>query len=124
MTAAPALPDLARGFEPLGTSDQGGRPDGMQLQWYAGHVFVGHVFSGGFSVIDARDPRAMRAVAFHPAPERTWNIHLQAADDLLQRLDRLLDRHLGVEAVRLVEVDVVGAQSLERPVDRLHDVLA
>jgi hypothetical protein len=83
MTAAPALPDLARGFEPLGTSDQGGRPDGMQLQWYAGHVFVGHVFSGGFSVIDARDPLAMRAVGFHPAPARTWNIHLQAADDLL-----------------------------------------
>ena len=45
--------------------------------------YVGHVFSGGFTVIDARDPRNLRPAGFHPAPPNTWNIHLQAADDLL-----------------------------------------
>jgi hypothetical protein len=50
---------------------------------YRGHAYVSHVFSGGFSVIDVRDPSAMRPVHFEPAPPNTWNIHLQAADDLL-----------------------------------------
>ncbi len=81
--ASPVQVALNHGFVPLGTSDQGGHPDGMQLQYYRGHVYVGHVFSGGFSVIDVRDPRKMRFVSFYEAPPRTWNIHLQAADDLL-----------------------------------------
>jgi hypothetical protein len=55
----------------------------MQLQYWRNHVYVGHLFNSGFSVIDVRDPRQPRAVGFHPAPENTWNIHLQAADDLL-----------------------------------------
>jgi hypothetical protein len=76
-------PELATGFEPVGHSDQGGRPDAMQLQYWRDHVYVGHLFSGGFSVIDVRDPRQPRTVGFYPAPPNTWNIHLQAADDLL-----------------------------------------
>ncbi len=44
---------------------------------------MGHLFSGGFSVIGARDPRDLAAVGFHPAPHGTWNIHLQPGDDLL-----------------------------------------
>jgi len=80
-TAPPV--EIAHGFTPLGQCDQGGRPDGMQLQYYHGYIYVGHPFSSGFSVIDVRDPRDMTAVGFHPAPYGTWNIHLQAADDLL-----------------------------------------
>ena len=49
---------------------------------------------------------------------------LALADDVGERLHRLLERRLGVVAVRLVEVDVVGLQPLQRAVDRLHDVLA
>ena len=55
----------------------------MQLQHYRDHVYVGHAFSGGFSVIDVRDPRLPVPLHFEPAPPNTWNIHLQAADDLL-----------------------------------------
>ncbi len=43
---------------------------------------------------------------------------------VVQRLERLLDRHPSVPAVRLVQVDVVGAQAAEAVVDLLHDVLA
>ncbi len=76
-------PELSIGFRQVGHSDQGGRPDGMQLQYWREHVYVGHVFSGGFSVIDVRDPADPRTVHFEAAPENTWNLHLQAADDLL-----------------------------------------
>jgi hypothetical protein len=76
-------PELATGFEPIGHSDQGGRPDAMQLQYWREHVYVGHLFSGGFSVIDVRDPSRPTTVGYYPAPTNTWNIHLQAADDLL-----------------------------------------
>lgn len=76
-------PELADGFTPISHSDQGGRPDAMQLQYWNNHVYVGHLFSGGFTIIDVTDLSAPKAVHFQPAPANTWNIHLQAADDLL-----------------------------------------
>jgi hypothetical protein len=50
---------------------------------HRGHAYVGHMFSKGFSVIDVRDPRRPRPVAYVAAPPGTWNIHLQTHDDLL-----------------------------------------
>jgi len=76
-------PELAQGFKAISHSDQGGRPDAMQLQYWNDHVYVGHLFSGGFSTIDVTDLHSPRTVCFQPAPVNTWNIHLQAADDLL-----------------------------------------
>ena len=35
------------------------------------HAFVGHMFSKGFSVIDVRDPRAPKLLAYVPAPPGT-----------------------------------------------------
>lgn len=76
-------PDYARNMKLIGYSDQGGRSDGVQLMLNKGHVFVGHMFSKGFSVIDVRDPRHPKTVAYVPAPPNTWNIHLQTFGDLL-----------------------------------------
>jgi hypothetical protein len=76
-------PDYAKNMRLIGHSDQGGRPDGVQLMVHGGYAYVGHMFSKGFSVIDVRDPRNPRAVAYMPAPHNTWNIHLQTHDDLL-----------------------------------------
>jgi len=76
-------PVLAKGFTAIAHSDQGGRPDAMQLQYWNDHVYVGHLFNGGFSTIDVTDPRSPNVASFQPAPANTWNIHLQAADDLL-----------------------------------------
>jgi len=76
-------PDLARNMRIVGHSDQGGRPDGVQVMVHRGHAYVGHIFSGGFSVVDVRDPARPRPVAHVPAPPETWNVHLQAHDDLL-----------------------------------------
>jgi hypothetical protein len=76
-------PSHARNMRLLSQSDQGGRPDGVQLMVHRGFAYVGHIFSKGFSVIDLRDPVNPRPVAFVPAPPNTWNLHLQTQDDLL-----------------------------------------
>ena len=52
----------------VGYSDQGGRPDGVQIMVHRGFAYVGHMFSKGFSVIDVRDPKNPRAVNYLAAP--------------------------------------------------------
>ena len=76
-------PDYARNMRIVGHTDQGGRPDGVQVMVHRGFAYVGHMFSKGFSVIDVRDPKTPRAVNYLAAPANTWNIHLQTHDDLL-----------------------------------------
>jgi hypothetical protein len=83
MTEELPKPDYARNVRLLGYSDQGGRPDGVQIMVAHGHAYVGHMFSKGFSIVDVRDPRRPRAVNYIPAPPGTWNIHLQTHDNLL-----------------------------------------
>jgi hypothetical protein len=82
MTELPK-PDYARNMRVVGHTDQGGRPDGVQVMVHRGFAFVGHMFSKGFSIIDVRDPTNPRAVNYIAAPANTWNIHLQAHEDLL-----------------------------------------
>ena len=76
-------PDHARNMRLLGWSDQGGRPDGVQIMVERGFAYVGHMFSKGFSVVDVRDPRNPRPAGYIAAPPNTWNIHLQVHGDLL-----------------------------------------
>jgi len=76
-------PDYARNMRLVGHSDQGGRPDGVQVMVNRGFAYVGHMFSKGFSVIDVGNPKMPRAVNYLAAPPNTWNIHLQMHDDLL-----------------------------------------
>ncbi len=76
-------PDFARNMRIVGYSDQGGRPDGVQLMVHRGFAYIGHMFSKGFSVVDVRNPKGPKPVNFFPAPPNTWNIHLQTHDDLL-----------------------------------------
>ncbi len=90
-------PDYARNMRIVGHSDQGGRSDGVQVMVSRGFAYVGHVFSGGFSVMDVRDPRAPRFVRHISQPERTWSQHLQTNDDLLlvvNMKDMLRDQQL------------------------------
>lgn len=75
--------DFAKNMKLVGYSDQGGRPDGVQLMVNKGFAFTGHMFSKGFSVIDVRDPRDPKPVNYIPAPKNTWNIHMQTHGDLL-----------------------------------------
>lgn len=76
-------PDHARNMRIVGHSDQGGRGDGVQVMVEDGFAYVGHLFSGGFSIVDVRDPVRPKAAGFMAAPPNTWNVHLQVADGLL-----------------------------------------
>jgi len=67
----------------LAHSDQGGRPDGVQVIVHKGHAFVGHMFSDGFSVVDVRDPARPKPAAFVAAPKNTRSHHLQVHDGIL-----------------------------------------
>jgi hypothetical protein len=67
----------------LSYSDQGGRPDGVQVMVNRRHVYVGHMFSDGVTILDAADPRRLKPVGFFTAGVNTRTHHLQVADDLL-----------------------------------------
>ena len=82
MTDLPT-PDHAHNMRLLGCSDQGGRPDGVQIMVERGFAYIGHMFSKGFSVVDVRDPRNPKPANYIAAPPNTWNIHLQVHGDLL-----------------------------------------
>jgi len=83
--ARPDLPPVAfaKNMKLIGHSDQGGRGDGLQVMVHRGYAYVGQPWSGGFSIIDVRDPGNPGADTFIPAPKNTWHIHLQTHDDLL-----------------------------------------
>jgi len=82
MTDLPPV-DFARNMRLIGHSDQGGRGDGLQVMIHRGHAYVAHPWSGGFSIIDVRDPKRPGSTVFVPSPPGTWSIHLQTHDDLL-----------------------------------------
>src|SRR5260370_42454472 len=76
-------PDYAHNMRLLGYSDEGGRPDGVQIMVHRGYAYIGHIFSKGFTVVDVRDPANPKFVKYIAAPPNTWTLHLQAHDDLL-----------------------------------------
>lgn len=83
--ASPPLPtpDYSRNMRLIGHSDQGGRPDGVQVMVHRGYAYIGHMVSQGVSIVDVRDARNPKPAGFIAAPPGTWNIHLQTHDDLL-----------------------------------------
>jgi hypothetical protein len=67
----------------LSYSDQGGRPDGVQVMLNRGYAYIGHMFSDGVTVIDASDPRALEPVHYFSTAPNTRTHHLQVAGDYL-----------------------------------------
>jgi hypothetical protein len=81
---APVPPHgIGRRIRHLSYSDQGGRPDGVQVMVNRRHVYVGHMFSDGVTILDAAEPRGLRPVGFFTAGVNTRTHHLQVADDVL-----------------------------------------
>ena len=81
---APVPPQgIGRRIRHLSHSDQGGRPDGVQIMVNRRHVYVGHMFSDGVTILDAADPRRLKPVGFFTAGVNTRTHHLQVADDVM-----------------------------------------
>ncbi len=76
-------PDFARNMKLIGHSEQGGRGDGLQIMVHRGFAYIGQPWSGGYSIVDVRDPRNPGSTTFIPAPKNTWHIHLQTHENLL-----------------------------------------
>jgi hypothetical protein len=74
---------IGRGIRHVSYSDQGGRPDGVQVMLHRGHLYVGHMFSDGVTVLDARDPRALKPLNFFTTAPNTRTHHLQVAEGLM-----------------------------------------
>src|SRR4051812_23954186 len=83
--ADPVVPPQGIGhrIRHISYSDQGGRPDGVQVMVNRGHVYVGHMFSDGVTILDAADPRKLKPVGFFTAGVNTRTHHLQVAEDHL-----------------------------------------
>jgi hypothetical protein len=47
------------------------------------HVYVGHMFSDGVTILDATDPRSLKPVGFFTAGVNTRTHHLQVANDVM-----------------------------------------
>jgi hypothetical protein len=74
---------IGRRIRHLSYSDIGGRPDSVQVMLNRRHLYVGHMFSNGVTILDASDPRRVRPVGFFTGGDQTRTHHLQVADDLL-----------------------------------------
>jgi hypothetical protein len=81
----PVIPPrgIGRRIRHLSYSDIGGRPDSVQIMMNRRHLYVGHMFSNGVTILDATDPRRLKPVGFFTAGDQTRTHHLQASDDLL-----------------------------------------
>jgi hypothetical protein len=74
---------IARGIRHLSYSDQGGRPDGVQVMLHRQHLYVGHMFNDGVTVLDARDPRALKPLNLFSTAPNTRTHHLQVAEGMM-----------------------------------------
>ena len=50
---------------------------------HRGYAYIGHGYSNGITVLDVRDLKNPKPVAFLPCPPDTRAIHLQTHDELL-----------------------------------------
>src|SRR5215470_9381654 len=70
-------------FRHISYSDIGGRPDSVQIMLNRGHLYVGHMFSNGLTILDAADPRRLKPVGFFTGGDYTRTHHLQVAEDMM-----------------------------------------
>jgi hypothetical protein len=91
-TASAALADPipagweARNMQPVGYSDLDGR-DAFKLairkagdRWY---LYMGHLWSRGWSIVDVTDPANPKYVKFIPGPDNTWTIQMTLHGNLM-----------------------------------------
>ena len=84
VSRAPIPPNgIGRRIRHLSYSDLGGRPDGVQIMVNRRHIYVGHMFNDGVTILDAADPRRLKPVGFFTAGTNTRTHHLQVADDVM-----------------------------------------
>src|SRR5438105_14826755 len=74
---------IGRRIRHISYSDQGGRPDAVQVMAHKRHVYVGHMFSNGLTILDAADPRSLKPVHYFALGDLTRTHCMQIADDIM-----------------------------------------
>src|SRR5438034_10061523 len=76
---------IGRRIKHISYSDQGGRPDAVQVMVNRRHVYVGHMFSNGLTILDATNPRNLKPVHYWSLGQGdfTRTHQLQTANDLM-----------------------------------------
>jgi hypothetical protein len=79
---------VTRNLDIVAHTDLGGKPDGIQLAYQeAGgrsYLYLGHLWSGGVSILDVTDPANPEPAGFVPTPNKhTWHIKVQVADGIM-----------------------------------------
>jgi hypothetical protein len=74
---------IGRRIRHISHSDLGGRPDSVQIMLNRRHLYVGHMFSNGVTIVDATDPRRLKPVGFFTGGDYTRTHHLQVSGDHL-----------------------------------------
>jgi hypothetical protein len=83
-SSRPVPPEgIGRRIRHIAYSDIGGRPDSVQVMLNRRHLYVGHMFSNGLTILDAADPRRLRPVGFFTGGDFTRTHHMQVAEDLM-----------------------------------------
>lgn len=79
---------IVRNLDIVAHTDLGGKPDGIQLQYQEidgqSYLYLGHLWSGGVSILDVTTPSSPEVVGFVPTPnEHSWHIKVQVADGIM-----------------------------------------
>src|SRR5437899_3844581 len=74
---------IGRRIRHVSYSDQGGRPDAVQVMVHRRHVYVGHMFSNGLTILDAADPRNLKPVHYFALGDLTRTHCIQTSDDVM-----------------------------------------
>jgi hypothetical protein len=86
-SAAEPIPPQGVGhrIKHISYSDQGGRPDAVQVMVNRKHVYVGHMFNNGVTILDANDPRNLKPVQYWSLGQADFTrTHcLKTANDLM-----------------------------------------
>src|SRR3984885_2214947 len=77
----------ASNMKPIGYSDLDGRGGAFKMairhvdgHWY---LYMGHLWSRGWSIVDVTDPTKPTVSKFIPGPENTWTIQMELHDNLM-----------------------------------------
>jgi len=100
-------PYFAHNIELLGYHDLGGKPAfKLAMQEVSGrwHLYMGHLWHRGWSILDVTDPTDPEYIAFLPGPENTWTIQIQVAEGkMITALERIAPGWGGIEGKEYFE---------------------
>lgn len=78
------FPPLFKNTKLISQSDLGGRGDASQISKKDDYVYVCHMYSGGVSVVDVKDPTTPEVVNFIPTDSpHTWSIKCRIVGNVL-----------------------------------------